>query len=177
MPLTTNPGINYSGLLSPQVNRDNEKKIRYGVISAHEVLQSWADSSEPQYSNRCPYCGNEPKSGNDIHNMQRCPSCYKALDDDVFMDEEIIGYTLNDGEYIAEIDSYNDIFIIKSPYYTFAQFCSPCAPGACHLSSPLESPIEDNKCYCFGHDWFNNGKAPYTVYSVKTGEKIEPEKQ
>jgi len=32
-----------------------------------------------------------------------------------------------------------------------------------------------NACYCFGHDWFEDGKAPYPVYSVETGELVEAE--
>jgi hypothetical protein len=33
------------------------------------------------------------------------------------------------------------------------------------------------KGYCFGHDWFEGGKAPYPVFSVKTGELVLPEKE
>jgi hypothetical protein len=62
-----------------------------------------------------------------------------------------------------------DIFIEKSPYYTFCDFCSPCAPGAGYLTT------EGNvKTYCFGHDWFFNSKAPYRVFSVETKEEIFP---
>lgn len=31
------------------------------------------------------------------------------------------------------------------------------------------------KTYCVGHDWFEDGKAPYPVYSVATGELVAPE--
>lgn len=69
-----------------------------------------------------------------------------------------------------------DIFVLKSPYFTYAQFCSPCAPGACYLRSPLDSPVEANKCYCMGLDWFDDDNpCPYPVYSVETGELINPE--
>lgn len=54
-------------------------------------------------------------------------------------------------------------------YGTFAQFCSPCVPGA------GDSPLADGvKTYCLGHGWFEDGKAPYAVYSVATGELISP---
>lgn len=174
METTNYVGINYAGKLST-ANKDTTAGIRYGVIPQNEVLQSWADSSEPVYPNTCPYCGNEPKSGKAIVEMKRCPSCYKKLEESDFYDQEAMGFTLDDGEYIAECDNYGDIFIIKSPYYTYAQFCSPCAPGACYLLNPLESPIEDNKCYCFGQDWFDNEKAPYPIYSIKTGKIVEKE--
>jgi hypothetical protein len=146
--------------------------IRYGVIPINSVYQSWYDSAIPQYGNYCPYCGNEPKFGNDIHYMKRCPSCCNKLDDFSFMEKEAICHFLDDGEYKAHDDSQGDIFIILSPYFTYAQFCSPCAPGACYLTSFLDEPIQDNKCYCFGHDFFYEGKAPYPVYSVETGEKV-----
>ena len=64
-----------------------------------------------------------------------------------------------------------DIFITKSPYYTTCTFCSPCAPNAGDLSHPVDGGV---KAYCFGHDWFEEGKAPYPVFSVKTGEEILP---
>lgn len=63
-------------------------------------------------------------------------------------------------------------FILKSPYYTYAQFCSPCAPGAGYLPSPLKDRPAGNKTYCLGHDWFEDGTAPYRVYSVKTNKEM-----
>jgi hypothetical protein len=88
-----------------------------------------------------------------------------------------------------------DIMIIKSPYYTYAQFCSPCAPGAGYLMnwfkmengySPETLGIEQfekmaqaagfPKVYCFGHDWFGNGIAPYPVFNVETGELVKADK-
>ena len=62
-----------------------------------------------------------------------------------------------------------DLFILKSPFYTFAQFCSPCVPGAGNLDCPCET---GPKTYCLGHDWFDDGKAPYPVYSVATNELV-----
>ena len=35
----------------------------------------------------------------------------------------------------------------------------------------------DNRAYCLGHDWFDDNKAPYPVYSVETGREIVSEKQ
>lgn len=92
-------------------------------------------------------------------------------------------YSMNDcGDWLYERDGYrltnclqSDVFVLASPYFTYAQFCSPCVPGACNLDSPLEQPSEANKCLCLGHDWFEGGKAPYPVYSVATGEIVQPE--
>ena len=158
-------GIDYG---NGKTNIDMKTKIRYGVIPYHDVLQAWCDSSEPVYSNCCPICGNEPKSGNDIHNMLRCPSCYKKLDDAAFIDDEAIGYKIDDGEYQASqaIDDC-DIFITKSPYYKLCDFCSPCAPGAGYLRND-----GDVKAYCFGPDFFEDGIPPYTIYNVSDNSVV-----
>jgi len=77
----------------------------------------------------------------------------------------------------------SDLMIIKSPYITVAQFCSPCCPGACSLNSPLETEEEVdgnfdprksyNRCYCLGPDWFDEyNKIPYPVWNAETGEKV-----
>jgi len=144
-----NKGIDY-GL--GNTNIDKENNIRYGVIHQNEVLQVWYDSSEPIYP--CESCEiTEEEKEND-----GCCFC------------EPIGFSVDNGKYIADSDDYGDIFITKSPYYTRAQFCSPCAPGACYLTNPCD---DGEKAYCFGHDWFENGKAPYPVYRVCDDKLIE----
>jgi len=167
---TNYEGIDYG---CGQANYDTKNNIRYGVISINEVLQAWADSAEPHYIYTCPYCGADLKKGIDA---KRCPACYKKIDSDYDFDMlEPVSWFLDDGEYMAEQRQDDpDIFIVKSPYYTYAQFCSPCAPGACYLLSPLDHKADNNRCYCFGHDFFESGKAPYKVYSVETGEEITP---
>lgn len=170
MKLTTYKGINYAG--HTDANRNNKTGIRFGVIPANEVGQSWYDSSEADYGDpTCPKCGNKPNKARkaDYH----CPGCKYHFDSDEAYGETPQAFTLNDGEYKAEQSGEDcDIFILDSPYFTYAQFCSPCAPGACYLLNPLESPEPDNKAYCFGHDWFDDGKAPYPVYSVATGMPV-----
>lgn len=146
-------GIDYgNGIL----NIDIETGIRYGVIHQSEVFQAWAESSDPYYGS--------PEEINE--------------------ETEPCGFTLDDGEYLARSDEQGDIFVLKSPYFTYAKFCSPCAPGAVYLTNPIQGPIShhtqmtwgtpvgNNRGYCFGHDWFEDGKAPYTVYSVETGKEV-----
>lgn len=151
--------------------------IRYGVIPINSVSQAWCDSSEPFYPNTCPHCGNEPASGRKITDLHRCPSCKKPLSENDFEYAEPSSYYIDDNDYTAESDDSGDIFITKSLYYTYSQFCSPCAPGAGYLLSPLDEKDENNRCYCFGHDFFEDNKAPYPVYSVETNELILPEKE
>ena len=128
-------------------NIDAETGIRYGVIPMNAVLQAWADSAEPNY-------GEEVLDREDLDGVEPYSYDYEG-----------------DG-YIANQSDDNDIFITKSPYYTYAQYCSPCAPGACYLLNPCK---DGERAYCFGHDWFEDGKAPYPVFDVKTGHVVNPE--
>jgi len=170
-------GIDYG---MGQTNVDRETGIRFGVIPVNEVCQAWSDSSEADYGVACcPKCGNEAVDSDEIsedleeykeiHRGREyaCDECKVTFDGQDAFGDEPNGWVLDDGEYKATSNSEGDIFILKSPYYTKAAFCSPCAPGACYLTSPCE---DGAKAYCFGHDWFDGGVAPYPVYSVETNK-------
>jgi len=162
------------------VNIDKDNNIRFGVINQNEVLQAWCDSSEGFYDNPiCPKCFNEADKtsdygdndsmtdddGEEITDDYYCSRCNIGVDDnnpDNWSDEAH-SYFIDDGEYLAECNDGIDIFVMKSPYYTKAQFCSPCAPGACYLMNPCD---DGEKAYCFGPDWFEDNKAPYPIYRV-----------
>lgn len=187
----SNRGIDYG---MGQTNVDKENGIRYGVISQNEVLQAWADSSEGYYGKpTCRECGNEamtiekfsernPDVETDNEDKWKqephecadyiCPHCYRIFGSESAFSDEALSFYIDDGEYLAECGEDGDIFITKSPYYTRAQFCSPCAPGACYLTNPTE---DGEKAYCFGHDWFEDGKAPYPVYRMSDDTLVEPE--
>ncbi len=186
-------GIDYG---SGRTNIDNANGIRFGVISQHSVMQAWCESSEGQYGDpTCPKCGAEgivplTELSDDVDADEfeqygggcadyACQHCEITLDNmDAFSDEPQ-GFTYSgDGyELIDCLDS--DIMILKSPFYTFAPFCSPCVPGAGNLDSAdgRDSASEDclPQTYCLGHDWFEEGKAPYKVFRVGTGEVVLPE--
>ena len=142
-------GIDYS---LGHANRNQETGIHYGVIHHGEVGQAWYEESEPYFADDCE-CNED-----DQHDfMCECdPSSFFIREDD-----------------IAAQQPYDDpdIFVLKSKYYTWAQFCSPCAPGAGYLTS-FTDPEVGVKTYCFGHDWFENERAPYPVYSVETNELV-----
>lgn len=183
MATTNYAGIDYSGI-GATCNRDSETGIRYGIIPMH-ALNEWAyESFEPDYGTpHCPKCGNDAiDSGDDsipptdqredwdYHgNDFACLDCKYTFWSDQAYGDEPIGNTLDDGEYQGNLDNSNDVWVFKSPYYTFAQFCSPCAPGAGYLANPCE---DGPRTYCFGHDWFEDNKAPYPVYRVDTGELV-----
>lgn len=177
-----------------KTNIDHKTGIRYGVIPVDDVLQAWADSSEPEYADETEQmCGECQKmhEGN-VGDLVEC-ECGEEFELELSDFAEPMRHVLNDGEYEATQSADDtDIFITKSPYFTFAAFCSPCAPGACHLRNPLEPepPFQagqamdsvirhmsqqNNRCYCFGHDWFDEGKAPYTVFSVETNRVVLPD--
>jgi len=220
---TNYKGIDYG---SGKTNIDLETGIRYGVINQNEVGESWFDSSEAIYPNEvfCPECGNEltlvsegkseqlpDNQGVSVEDdIYYCDNCNKDIyESDLELDFiEPIEFIYNqDGYQCNQFADDTDIFITKSPYFTYCQFCSPCAPGAGYLMNYYK-PENDTKeiqeqfntlqeiapkaipeayksyaekagfpkVYCFGHDWFEDNKAPYPVYSVETGELIEAEK-
>ena len=173
-------GIDYG---RGQTNIDNETGIRFGVIPAGDICQAWSDSSEPDYGEpTCPKCGNsaiestdddcpdfdEPENEDiDVSGCgdYYCENCRRAFDGEDAFGEEALAFTLDDNEYLAtQSGDDRDVFILKSPYYTRAAFCSPCAPGACYLRSPHEA---GEKAYCFAADCFDDERpCPYPVYRV-----------
>lgn len=175
-------GIDYG---MGQTNIDQDTGIRYGVIHANSIGTAWYEQSEPQYGEPCcPDCGNElrtysietdeniPLEGRGTSPDYTCENCNQFVSSDYAFSDEAVGYVVTGDTIATQSGSDCDIFVIKSPYFTYAQFCSPCAPGAVHLGNPMP---EGAKGYCFGHDWFEEGKAPYPVYSVETGELVLPE--
>lgn len=135
-------------------NIDKQTGIRYGVIPCNEVLDAWYNEAEPErYCEGCEY-------KEDI-DCSLCDYC----------ETELIYSLERDGYEATQMDD-GDIFITKSPYYTYAQFCSPCAPGACYLLNPLEDRPTNNRCYCFGPEFFDDGKCPYPVFKCDTYEMI-----
>ena len=157
-------GIDYG---MGKTNVDTDTGIRYGVIHQNDVGEAWFENAVPIYSTACPYCGD----GEGMEEGKICPSCGKTLKWQDFDCQESIGFEYDDEGYVAQSDEQGDIFITKSPYYTRAHFCSPCAPGACYIACPCE---DGEKAYCFGPDWFEDGKAPYPIYDVKTNELVSP---
>lgn len=176
-----NAGIDY-GLIG-QTNRDPKTGIHYGCISQHAVTQAWADSAEPDYGvPTCPKCGNAAVASNDLPEASEnwdiargacsdwgCLRCEYIFDASDACGDEPLGWSYESEGYQLTDCLDSDIMVLASPYYTHARFCSPCVPGAGNLDSYDPAGV---KTYCLGHDWFEEGKAPYPVYSVKTGEEI-----
>ena len=176
-----NAGYDY-GMGTTNVDTDNG--IRYGVINQNNVGQAWYDDAEPFYPDPCcPDCGNElcmsdgwePEDDEDQDKSYSKDYCCSDCDKDYWSDEVFSEpnsyYYVNNG-YSAECSADSgDIFVMKSPYYSRSSFCSPCAPGAGYLMTECE---DGPKTYCFGHDWFENGVAPYKVWKVSDDSLVEP---
>jgi hypothetical protein len=157
--ITMDRGIDYG---MGNTNIDKKTGIRYGVIPIVEVLQAWCESSEAYYP--CDTCeakaeeDNRHEDDDSVDEFVDCSCC------------EPSSWYIKDKEYQAECTDEIDIFITRSPYYTVCQFCSPCAPGAGYILNECKDGI---KAYCFGHDWFEDGKAPYKVYRVSDDKLME----
>ena len=127
----------------------------------------------------CPECGIE--FGYEYPGYDNCPNCNEPFDDMTFdmLEPDHFRYLQDGYKCYQPVDGQMDIFVELSPYYTYAQFCSPCAPGAVYLMNHIEShdPVSkdenlSNKGYCLGHDWFESRTAPYPVYDIKTRKRI-----
>ena len=165
-------------------NTDQDTGIRYGVIPHHDVGAVWYEESEPDYGPAtCPECGAELSNacevdfGDDdekeIDEEYYCENCEHGVDsEDAWPDCVEPQYFTHDADGIVACQTGDDtdIFITASPYYTRAQFCSPCAPGACYLRSPCES---GPKAYCFPADWFSSDNpCPYPIWRVADNELV-----
>ena len=172
-------GIDYG---NGKTNFDVKNGIRFGIIPADEVGQFWYDESEPQYGEpACPVCDGEVTDYDDNEHDEyepynnygvseyTCVNCETIFSTEDVYPENPDCFTYDDDGYqLQQNQDASDIWVLKSPFYTVAGFCSPCAPGAVYLTDP--SP--DAKAYCLGSDWFESGKAPYKVFSVETGKEV-----
>jgi len=185
--MTDYAGIDYSSPGST-VNRDGETGIRYGMICQHSIEQ---EAINAIYENGEDLGFSEMRSevkGGLASAIERAIECYGSIDPRTA--EEIAQAVLDSGDiewgdaqeagpfawfedgYSVQTTSDNNLWVFKSPYYTYAQFCSPCVPGAGNLDTFCAG---GPKTYCLGHDWFESGVAPYPVYRVSDDTLVEPE--
>lgn len=197
--MNTQAGIDYG---MGRSNVDKENGVRYGVISMNSINLDCTEDFEHDYGKpACPECGlavtesddstlfdnyefadgeledATVEHGNDVpawfnHKDFTCMRCKRCFWSDSVYSDESLGWSYDDGDYQLADCLDNDIFVLKSPFYTFAQFCSPCVPGAGNLDNPIE---DGAKTYCLGHDWFDDEKAPYPVYRVSDDAIVEAE--
>lgn len=159
------PGIDY-GL--GHTNIDYKTGIRYGVISQHSIMPEALDDFEADYGDpSCPECGGPVEDGS-----VKDYSCGQCLEDyyvDQVYGDEPLAWRLAEEGYNASINANGYIVVVASPFYTHAQFCSPCYPGAGNLDVYC---VDGPRTFCLGADFFENEEAPYVVYDVETGKEV-----
>jgi hypothetical protein len=163
--------------------------IRYGVISQHSINHDVLADMGPYWgSPHCPKCDDANMTlalTVAHHDDYACLKCGEISCPEACFPEEPIGLLRKHDGYIVTDCLDSDLFVLASPYFTYAQYCSPCVPGACNLDSPLDvtftagewTPENEvalqartkNKCYALGLEWFD-GPCPYPIWSVATGE-------
>ncbi|MCK9593885.1 MAG: hypothetical protein M0Q91_17935 [Methanoregula sp.] len=189
-------------------NFDEKTGIRYGVISPHNISSFALDDiyqngTDPQYESAKEEFENGLKSAIkefcDNNSNMRLDD--RHIDIDVIMDQwndhfendgsGIMDYS--DSEYDLHVSGDNfGIFVMRSPYYTYCRGCSPCAPGAGDLNSPitdkdqladcmsLKTIFSAGKALCLGHEWFDQSddqysrKIPYRVFRVSDDTEVLP---
>lgn len=173
---TSYPGIDY-GL--GQTNRDHVTGIRFGIISQHDlsgdaVNDIYTGGDDIGFENMRQQAKDELAAAIEsaIENYGKLNAEEAAedlLDNIEWHDCDESGPYEYSGEgYHLRTTSDNELWVLKSPFYTHAQFCSPCAPGAGHLGNPCPNgPMT----YCLGPDWFEDGEAPYPIYKVEDVEE------
>lgn len=185
--MSTYTGIDY-GQMAPS-NRD-ANGIHYGVISQNSVQSEALDDIYHGSDSRDIGFENWQRSTiQELRDALRgvLEQCASTAQANRFVDCAIDAIESDLGELYESDDSHdffyerngyeivqcldNDLFVLASPFYTHAQFCSPCVPGAGNLDSPCDS---GPKTFCLGHDFFDGGKAPYTVRSVANGSVVQP---
>ncbi len=181
MKTTDYPGLDYSGPGST-VNRDTKTGIRYGIIAINscgewtwdELQNHGTDGDFDEYreelSAKVRAAVAEALSDfPERFQKQVADAACEAAEEDCGDHYEQPGdntrYHYEKDGYVLQTTSDGNIFVIKSPYVTNAQFCSPCVPGAGNLNSPCPDGPE---CYCLGEDWFDeNNPCPYPVRKLE----------
>lgn len=180
---TNYPGIDY-GL--GQSNIDKATGIHYGMIAQNSVMPEALEDvfngrdlgyeqEEQELKDKLRHALSDYFSDHSWGDANKPTRLAQAVDSafdalDGWSDNlESSGPYYYESEETLQTTDRGELWVFKSPFYTFAQFCSPCVPGAGNLDSPCET---GPKTYCLGHDWFDGGTAPYPVYSVATGELV-----
>lgn len=145
---------------------------------AAEFAEHWAENVGNVYQNFSPEVRAE-KMESALDSIPTkdyyCLDCAHGFcSDEAF--SEPLGYTYDAAGIVCESAFDNtELFVTKSPYFTFAPFCSPCAPGACSADQGTTDPEDQTggKCYCLPEDWFDDeNPCPYCYWSVQTGELV-----
>lgn len=176
--------------------------IHYGAISIHSLASEVFGDAEPIYPESvfvtCPTCNAEQEIPEDLdtdspiictHENANLVPCGTDIANEVqtareFAEPVSWDYASNDPQYRTDYsESLSCIFVLDSPFYTFCRSCSPCAPNAGDLDSPVlnsqyperawEKLPEGITAYCFGLDYFDSDSpCPYRVFRVSDDSEV-----
>lgn len=177
----TNPGIDYS---LGRSNFNPETLIHFGVISANAVNSDcWAEAEADYGKPSCPKCNGEVLDSQGAPDSiasedwfdgrdWACTSCQECFWGDQCFPDEALSYSYDKDGYQLTNCLDNDIMVLASPYFTFAQYCSPCVPGAGNLESPTD-PYIGPKTYCLGPEWFDEySPMPYRCWRLSNNIEV-----
>lgn len=201
------PGIDYS---NGTANIDHEAGIHYGMVHQNSldpdavdyIYQDGTDVGHEQA--KAELTSDLAAALREVLNetsLSLEPAARIAKEAAEALVDDIAGDALDNGgesgPYEYEKDGYHlrttergDLWVFKSPFYTYARYCSPCVPGAGNLDDAVDKSAWDYtntapaeiaemeeqmaacgvKTYCLGLDWFENGQAPYPIFKVKKSD-------
>ncbi len=154
-------------------NVDPETGIHHGVISQRSILEEAFDEFSFDYGKpHCPKCGGEVSPVNMGQFDFFCLKCSCGIrGEDVYPDQPV-GFLYDQDGYFLVNSPGNNILVLRSNFYTYAQFGTLDLLDAGNLDSPMEGGV---KTYALGHDWFKSGIAPYPLYRVEeTRDLLSP---
>ena len=139
-------------------NMNEKTGIHYGVISFNSVMPEAYDDIYVNGENVTMNDALADHMVNIDEDDENYDNIVQEFYDNWYADDDQYSYK-QDG-YHLETTSFG-IYVIESPFYTYARQCSPCCPNAGDLDSPDEQGF---KTYCLGPDWFEDEKAPYKIF-------------
>jgi len=174
-----NSGIDYG---MGQTNIDTDTGIRYGVISCRDLASfAWDEiiiaGTDLDHDDAIDNLKSELSTA--IKSVLTDYSCSfnseeiaESIIDDLDLNIESTGdctrYQYSKDGLVFNVCSDGDIFVTESPFYALCSFCSPCAPGAGHLTTGGSV-----KTYCLGPDWFDSDHPmPYQCFSVADNFRV-----
>lgn len=178
---TSYPGLDYSGP-SSTTNRDPLTGIRYGIISLrslgefaweelerHGLDQDFEDFrsglSAKVRAAVAEALEDFPERFQNLVADEAAESAASECGEHYQQSSDCTRYRYEHDGYVLQVTGDGNLFVIKSPFVTNAQFCSPCVPGAGNLDSPCPDGPE---CYALGLDWFDeDNPCPYEPRPLK----------
>lgn len=164
-----------------RVNIDRATGTRYGVIplndlashawdeiQSHGTDEDWEDFTEQLKSDLASAIGSVIKDYSSLDPKELASDLFDDLDLGYESTGDYTRYSYSKDGTELQVCSDGDIFVLKSPYFAMASYCSPCAPGAGHLRTE-----GDVKTYCLGPEWFDSEHPmPYQCFAVTDCQEV-----